>query len=61
MQVTLSSLTFAGSHFSLQNLLPLTALGICLGTSYCVGKHSVVKSVLAHSIYNLLAVKLASQ
>ena len=60
-QVALSSLTFAISHLDLQSLLPLTALGTCLGSAYCRHKPSVVRSLVAHIVYNVIAISLAAQ
>jgi len=57
--VILSSVAFAGSHFSASNFIPLTCLGVCLGSLYILGGKSVAKCFVAHSMYNLIVLILA--
>ena len=57
MQIGLSSIAFAASHFSGgQNFVALTVLGSVLGCTYLAGGHSLLASFIAHAGYNGAAI-----
>ena len=57
MQIGLSSIVFAASHFTGgQNFVALTVLGSVLGCTYLAGGHSLLASFIAHAGYNLAAI-----
>lgn len=52
MQVLTQAVIFAGSHLSAGDLVPLTALGVCLGTVTVAAEGNLVAPTLAHVLYN---------
>ncbi|DBA96851.1 TPA: hypothetical protein ACH3X3_013007 [Trebouxia sp. C0006] len=46
------AVVFAGSHASPGDLIPLTALGVCLGTVTVAAEGNLIAPILAHAIYN---------
>ena len=52
MQVFAQAVVFAGSHVSPGDLIPLTALGVCLGTVTVAAEGNLIAPILAHAIYN---------
>ncbi len=52
VQVFAQAVIFAGSHVSPGDLIPLTALGVCLGTVTVAAEGNLVAPILAHAIYN---------
>lgn len=52
LQVLAQAVIFAGSHLSPGDLLPLTALGVCLGTVTVAAEGNLIAPLLAHALYN---------
>ena len=52
MQVFVQAVVFAGSHLSAGDLVPLTALGVSLGTVTVAAEGNLVAPILAHALYN---------
>lgn len=52
LQVLVQAIIFAGSHLSAGDLVPLTALGVTLGTVTVAAEGNLVAPVLAHALYN---------
>ncbi len=52
LQVFAQAVIFAGSHLSVGDLVPLTALGACLGTVTVAAEGNLVAPILAHALYN---------
>ena len=52
MQVFAQAIIFAGSHLSPGDLVPLTALGVTLGTVTVAAEGNLVAPILAHAMYN---------
>lgn len=52
MQVLVQAVVFAGSHLSAGDLVPLTALGVSLGTVTVAAEGNLVAPILAHALYN---------
>ena len=52
VQVFLQAVIFAGSHLSAGDLVPLTALGVCLGTVTVAAEGNLLAPILAHALYN---------
>ncbi|KAL3155478.1 hypothetical protein ABBQ38_011032 [Trebouxia sp. C0009 RCD-2024] len=50
--VLTQAVIFAGSHLSAGDLVPLTALGVCLGTVTVAAEGNLVAPTLAHVLYN---------
>ena len=51
-QVLVQAIIFAGSHLSVGDLVPLTALGLALGTVTVAAEGNLIAPVLAHALYN---------
>ena len=52
MQVLAQAFIFAGSHLSAGDVIPLTALGVTLGTVTVAAEGNLVAPILAHALYN---------
>lgn len=50
--VLAQAVVFAGAHVSPGDLIPLTALGVCLGTVTVAAEGNLIAPILAHAIYN---------
>lgn len=52
MQVFAQAVIFAGSHLSPGDVVPLTALGVSLGTVTVAAEGNLVAPILTHALYN---------
>ena len=50
--LVLTSIVFAMAHFSLQRFIPLSLLGLILGTVYLYSR-SLAAPIMLHSLWNL--------
>ena len=45
-------MAFAIAHFSPEQFIPLTVLGVCLGAVHIIAGYNLAAPIVAHGLYN---------